>query len=167
MKKETDLTKGISQPEIVDEYMRKLKHPMVDVIAGLRTFLLSIDKNIGEGIFWNVPTFYFMGKMKAFDPKEYKRYIVGFNYFKQDTVRLIFLKGAHAKDPTGILKGDYKDGRRIVSFKNIEEAKRAEPELKKIVKQLIKLMKWSDSLKKYLISLNLAYSQWTLPNQRP
>ena len=78
--------------------------------------------------------------MKPFNPKEYKRYIVGFNFYKQDTLRLIFLKGADATDPTGMLEGDYKDGRRIASFKNIDELKSKETELKKIIQQLLKTM---------------------------
>jgi hypothetical protein len=88
----------------------------------------------------NGPTFYFMGKMKPFAPKEYKRYLVGFNFFKQDAIRLIFLRGADAKDTTQILEGDYKDGRRILTFKNMEEVKKHEVALKKIIKELLKLM---------------------------
>ena len=63
MKKETNLTKGITEPEIVDTYMNNLKHPLFDLAEYLRTFILSIDKSIGEGIYWNVPTFFFTGKM--------------------------------------------------------------------------------------------------------
>jgi len=140
MKKETTLTAGISEPEKVDEFIKGLKHPMLSVMKYLREFILSCDKNIGEGIYWNAPTFYYTGKMKPFDPKEYKRYIVGFNFYKQDTVRLIFLKGADAKDPKGLLEGDYKDGRRLMSFKSLDDVKSKEAELKKIVKQLVKLM---------------------------
>ena len=140
MKKETNLTTGISEPEIVDEYMGNLKHRLLNLAQYLRTFIVSIDNTIGEGIYWNAPTFYFTGKMKPFNPKEYKRYIVGFNFYKQDTLRLIFLKGADATDPTGMLEGDYKDGRRIASFKNIDELKSKETELKKIIQQLLKTM---------------------------
>ena len=70
----------------------------------------------------------------------YKRYIVGFNFFQQDTLRLIFFKGADAKDATGLLKGDYKDGRRIISYTSIADVKKTEAALKKIIKQLLKLM---------------------------
>lgn len=140
MKKETDLTAGISQPEKTNEFISRLKHPMIGVVQYLRTFILSIDKSIGEGIFWNAPTFYFTGKMKPFDPKEYKRYLVGFNFYKQDAIRLIFLRGADAKDKTGLLEGDYKDGRRIITYKSMDEIKNTEEELKKIIKQLLKQM---------------------------
>lgn len=140
MKKENNLTLGVSEPEKVDAYMKGLKHPMLDVLSYLRTFILAADKTVGEGIYWNVPTFYYTGKMEVFNPKDYKRYIVGFNFYKQDTIRLIFLRGADVSDPNGILEGDYKDGRRIVSLKSMEDVKSKEADLKKIIKQLIKLM---------------------------
>jgi len=140
MKKENNLTTGVSEPEVVDEFMSKLKHPLLDLVQYLRTFILSIDKTIGEGIYWNAPTFYYTGKMKHFDPKEYKRYIVGLNFYRQDAIRLIFLRGAGATDPTGLHEGDYKDGRRIVSLKSIDDLKNRQSDLKKIIKQLLKLI---------------------------
>jgi hypothetical protein len=139
-KKETNLTLGISEPQKVNNFMNDLEHPLLDLTHYLRALILNIDKSIGEGIYWNAPTFYFTGQMNPFEPKEYKRYIVGFNFYRQDTIRLIFLKGADATDPTGILEGDYKDGRRITSFKSIDDLKNKEKELKNIIKQLIKLM---------------------------
>lgn len=139
-KKETNLTLGISEPQKVNEFMDSLKHPLLDLAQYLRNYILSIDKNIGEGIYWNVPTFFFTGKMKSFDSKEYKRFIVNFNFYKQDTLRIVFLRGADATDPTGLLEGDYKDGRRISSFKSIDELKKKEKELKIIIKQLLALM---------------------------
>lgn len=75
--------------------------------------------------------------MKPFDPKKYMRYIVGFNFYKQDSLRLIFLRGANATDPKVILEGDYADSRRIVSIQSPEDFKRKEPELKKIIRELI------------------------------
>ncbi len=140
MKKETNLNAGISEPEKVDEFMNKLKHPMVDVAQYLRSTILGADKKVGEGIYWNGPTFYFTGKMKPFEPKEYKRYIVGFNFFKQDCIRLVFLTGAKLKDSTGILEGDYKDGRRLLLIHSMSDAKGKEKALKALVKEWIKLV---------------------------
>lgn len=113
---------------------------MTDVVRHLRKFILGIDPQIGEGIFWNGPTFYFTGKMAPFDPKEYRRYIVGVNLYKSDTLRLVFLRGADADDPSGILEGSYSDGRRIVSISGLTDLKAKESDLKKIVKQLIRNM---------------------------
>jgi hypothetical protein len=52
----------------------------------------------------------------------------------------VFLKGANATDHTGLLEGDYKDGRRICSLKSIDDLKIKEKELKKIIRQLVQLM---------------------------
>ena len=140
MKKEPGLATGISETEAVDDYMNKLKHPLKDLVVQLRKFVLSVDKNIGEGIYWNAPTFYYTGKMKPFNPKDYKRYLVGLNFYKQDVIRMIFLRGADAKDPNGILEGDYKDGRRLVSLTGMDDLKAKEPGLKNIVLQLLRGM---------------------------
>ncbi len=140
-KKENALFTGTSEPSTVDAHMKTLKHPLLDVAKQLRSTILSTNKSIGEGIFWNAPTFYFTGKMEPFDPKTYKRYIVGFNFFKQDCVRLIFLRGAEAKDPNRILEGNYADGRRLLLIRSLEELKQKEKDLKRIIKELVKNMK--------------------------
>lgn len=137
-KKENALFTGTSEPATVDAHMKALKHPLRDVAMQLRSIILGTDKSIGEGIFWNAPTFYFTGKMEPFDPKTYKRYIVGFNFFKQDCVRLIFLRGADAKDPNGILEGNYADGRRLLLIRSLEDLKEKEKDLKRIIKELVK-----------------------------
>ncbi|HEU0110065.1 MAG TPA: DUF1801 domain-containing protein [Flavisolibacter sp.] len=137
MKQPNNLMKGISEPEIVDDFLKKLDHPLKPIVEYLRTVIVSADKSIGEGIYWNAPTFYYTGKMKPFEPKEYKRYIVGFNFYKQDNLRLIFLRGADAADPKGLLTGNFKDKRKLASFQNIEQVKKAEADLVKIIKDLI------------------------------
>ena len=120
--------------------MEKLKHPMKDVVAYLRGVILSCDKQIGEGIYWNAPTFYFTGKMKPFDPKDYKRYITGFVFNRQDCIRMVFLQGASVADKFELLEGDFKDARKLVRFNSLDDAKSKEADLKKIVRQLIKQM---------------------------
>ena len=136
----TTLETKPSQPELVDDFMKKLKHPLKDVGESLREIILSTDKTIGEEIFWNAPAFFYTGKMKPFKPKEYKRYIVGFNFFKKDCVRLIFLRGALAKDKADLLESDYEDGRRLALFYNMDEVKKRKKDLQNIIKQLVKLV---------------------------
>lgn len=130
-----------SQPETVDAFMAKFSHPLKDVAEELRHIILGTDKSVGEEIYWNAPSFFYTGKMKPFKPKEYKRFIVVFNFFKKDCVRLIFLRGAMVKDGSGILEGDYADGRRLALFHNMQEAKAKKKSLQAIVKQLVNLIK--------------------------
>jgi hypothetical protein len=138
MKKETNLTTGVSEPEKVEAYLKELKHPLIDVVKYIRKIILSVDKNIGEGIYWNAPTFYYTGKMKLFNPKEYKRYVAGFVFNKPDIIRIVFLRGAAVDDKSGLLEGDYKDGRRLAVFSSLTDAKSKEEDLKKIIKLLVK-----------------------------
>lgn len=137
-KKETNLTLGISEPQKVEEYMEKFNHPLKDLVLYVRDIILKTDKQIGEGIYWNAPTFFYTGTMKPFEPKEYKRYILGFVFNRQDCIRMVFLQGATVKDKTNLLEGDFKDNRKIVVFTGIEDVKSKENALKDIIKQLIK-----------------------------
>jgi hypothetical protein len=140
MKKESNLTLGISEPEKVGEYLKNLNHPLMEMVQLLRKIILSTDEKIGEGIYWNAPTFYYTGEMKAFEPKEYKRYLVGFVFNKPEVIRMVFLKGANVTDSTGILEGSYKDGRRLAVFNSVDDIKNKEQALREIIKELVKQM---------------------------
>jgi hypothetical protein len=133
-------TTRASNPEQVNEYMKKLNHPMKAVTEALRQIVLSADKTVGEEIYWNAPSFFYTGKMKPFAPKEYKRFIIAFNLHKKDCVRLIFLTGAKLEDASGLLTGDYADGRRLALFHSMEEVKANEKILQKLVKKWLKLL---------------------------
>jgi hypothetical protein len=140
MKANKDGSVKFSQPDKVDAYMQVLDHPMKDAAAALRQIILSTDKTIGEEIFWNSPAFFYTGEMKPFNPKEYKRYIVGFNFYKKDCIRLIFLTGAKLNDTSGLLEGDYTDGRRLAMFYNMEDVNSNEKTLQKLIKKWLKLL---------------------------
>lgn len=129
-----------SEPEKVSAFLKKLKHPLTKEAQVLRKIILGSSKDIGEEIFWNAPAFFYTGKMKPFKPKEYKRYIVVFNFFKKECIRLIFLRGALAGDKSGLLEGDYADGRRLALFYDLKSIKSSEKTLQKAVKQLVKII---------------------------
>lgn len=139
--KKAELTKP-SEPEKVDGYMAKLKHPLADVVAALRKIILSTDREIGEEIKWNAPTFFYSGEMKPSDPKEYKRYIIVFNLFQKDCVRLVVWKGARVNDKSGLLEGDYEDGRRLAIFHNMDEVRSKKAALQAVIR------KWLETLEK-------------------
>jgi hypothetical protein len=137
MKKTNGLYAGITETDNVEEFLNTFHHPMEDAVHYLRKIILSCDKKIGQGIYWNAPIFYYTGEMETFNPKEYKRYIVGFNFFKQDCLRLIFLFGDKLPDPEALLEGNYKDGRRLITFTSIQDVKNKEQLFKKLVKACI------------------------------
>jgi hypothetical protein len=130
----------LSEPDKVDAYMQQCKHPLVKVIEALRKIILSTDKEIGEEIKWNAPTFFYSGEMKPFNPKEYKRYLVVFNLLKKDCIRLVFPSGAKVNDASGLLEGDYADGRRLAMFYDVKDVRSKEKQLQKIIKKWLSLL---------------------------
>src|SRR5215469_4823010 len=135
MKKKGQLLTKPSEPDKVDAYMQKLKHPLAEVVAALRKIILSTDNEIGEEIKWNAPTFFYAGEMKPSDPKEYKRYLVVFNLHQKDCIRLVFPSGAKVKDTSGLLEGDYTDGRRLAFFHDMKEVKSKQASLQRAIKK--------------------------------
>jgi hypothetical protein len=129
-----------SEPEKVDEYIQKLKHPLADVVKALRQIILSTDKEIGEEIKWNAPTFFYAGEMGPSDPKEYKRYLIVFNLHKKDCIRLVFPSGAKVDNGSGLLEGDYADGRRLAIFSSVKDVESKKKALQGVVKRWLSLL---------------------------
>ena len=110
-----------SEPERVEAWLRTMNHPLGAVVEALRAVILAADPEIGEEVKWNAPAFFFTGPMKPFGPKEYKRHVAVFNLHRQDCIRLVFPSGARIGDTSGLLEGDYADGRRLASFSDMAE----------------------------------------------
>lgn len=140
MPKTGEMTSKPSESEKVDAYMRSLKHPLAKVVEELRQIILSTDEQVGEEIKWNAPTFFYAGKMKPTNPKEYRRYIVVFNLFKQDCIRLVFPSGAKVKDTSGLLEGEYTDGRRLAMFYSSKDVKSKKRALRAVIEKWLTLL---------------------------
>ncbi|MBS1501092.1 MAG: DUF1801 domain-containing protein [Bacteroidetes bacterium] len=132
-------TAGLTDAEEVTVHIQKLEPGLGKVIEKLRRIILNTDKEIGERIKWNNPSFYYTGEMQPFDPKEYKREIIVFNLFKS-RIMLVFPSGAKINDTTGFLEGDYKDGRRIHIFKDMDDVLTKEKTLQHLIREWLKLV---------------------------
>ncbi len=132
-------TVKLSDSEQVTAHIAKLEPALGKIIETLRQIILSTDKEIGERIKWNNPSFYYTGEMKEFDPKEYKRELIVMNLFK-GRIMLVFPSGAKVNDTTGFLTGDYQDGRRVTVFTDLADVKAKEKILKKVIKDWLKLV---------------------------
>jgi len=77
--------------------------------------------------------------MKPFDPKEYKREVIVMNLFKE-RIMLVFPSGVKVNDKSGLLEGDYKDGRRITIFKDMKDVKSKEKLLQSVIKKWLTLV---------------------------
>ena len=142
MAKKQGLSTKKSEPEQVNAYVRAMKHPLKDVVEQLRAVILGADPEIGEEIKWNAPFFFYTGRMAPFDPKQYKRHVVGFNLYKKDCVRLVFLNGTRIGDASGLLVGDYADGRRLALFSSVDEVHSKKSALERAIR------KWLETLEK-------------------
>lgn len=131
------MAKDINDPESVTAYIQKLEPDFAKLIEAIRQLILSTDKEVGEQIKWNSPSFFYQGEMKPFNPKEYKRDIVVLN-IRKGVATLVFPTGAKIKDTSGILEGDYTDGRRLATFKNMDDVKTKGKHLQKVVQQWLK-----------------------------
>ena len=129
----------LTDTEQVTAHIKKLDPSFGKIIETIRQIILKTDKEIGECIKWNNPSFYYTGEMKPFDPKEYKREIIVMNLFKE-RIMLVFPSGAKVNDRSGLLEGDYKDGRRITIFKDMKDIKSKEKLLQAVIKKWLTLV---------------------------
>jgi hypothetical protein len=132
-------SQDINDSKNVTEHIQKLEPALQKTVEAIRQIILSTDKEIGERIKWNNPSFFFLGEMKPFNPKEYKREIAVFNLHK-GRIMLVFPSGAKVNDTKGLLEGDYKDGRRTTIFKDIEDIKAKQKALQTVIKDWLKLV---------------------------
>jgi len=132
-------TTKLSDTEQVTAHIKKLDSSIRKTVETLREIILGTDKEIGERIKWNNPSFYYTGELKSFDPKEYKRELIVFNLFK-NRIMLVFPSGAKVNDKTGFLQGDYKDGRRVATFKDLADVESKEKILTTVIKKWLKLV---------------------------
>lgn len=129
----------LSDQEQVSEHIQKLEPAVAQVVETLRQIILGTDPKVGERIKWNNPSFYYTGEMVEFDPKEYKRDLIVMNLHK-GRIMLVFPSGAKVNDQSGLLEGDYKDGRRITIFKDLEDVQAKQGALQKVILDWLKLV---------------------------
>jgi hypothetical protein len=129
----------LTDQQQVIQHIQKLDASIRDIVETLRQIILNASDKISERIKWNNPSFYYSGEMQPFDPKEYKREIAVFNLHK-NRIMLVFPSGAKVNDTTGLLTGDYADGRRIVVFKDMEDVKAKESALQTAIKDWLRLV---------------------------
>jgi uncharacterized protein YdhG (YjbR/CyaY superfamily) len=130
------MAKDIHDPKSVTEFIQKLEPDFAQFIEAIRQLILSSSPEVGEQIKWNSPSFFYQGEMKPFDPKEYKRDIVVVNVRKAQAL-LVFPTGAKIDDTTGLLEGNYADGRRLVTFKTLENVNARGSDLQQVIRQWI------------------------------
>lgn len=125
--------------QTVSEHIRKLPASVAKSVEYLRKVILFADKEVVEHIKWDSPAFYYSGEMKPFDPKEYKRDIIVMN-LRSKEILLVLPTGGKLKDQSGLLEGEYADGRKLVRFKDLDDIKAKEKSLVKIIREWVSLV---------------------------
>jgi len=115
----------MTDKEIVNAYMSKLKHPLKDEIEAVRKIIELSDKNIKERIKWNAPSYYCPEDMVTFNPRN------------QMAVHLVFHHPEIVKVRSPLLLGEYKD-RRMMYFKDMKEIRQNKKALQAIMQELIR-----------------------------
>jgi hypothetical protein len=129
----------LTDAEQVTEHIQKHDPDVAKIVETIRQIILNTDKEIGERIKWNNPSFYYTGDIKPFEPKDYKREIAVFNLYK-GRIMLVFPSGAKVNDTTGLLEGDYKDGRKLIIFKDLEDVLLKRNSLQNIIIEWLNLV---------------------------
>lgn len=129
----------LSDKDQVTNHIQNLDPGIGETVEALRQIILGTDPEIGERIKWNNPSFYYAGEMQPFDPKEYKREIAVCNLYK-GRVMVVFPSGAKVNDTSGLLEGNYPDGRRTTVFKDLEDVRSRETDLRNVIKTWLELV---------------------------
>ncbi len=123
--------------EAVSIFIEKLEPSFAILLEEVRQVILNASDQIDEHIKWNSPAFFFKGEMPLFNPKEYKRDLIVI-HTRREMALLVFPTGANIDDSTGILEGDYADGRRMITIRNSAELKAKKSELQKVIVDWLK-----------------------------
>src|ERR1041384_4035988 len=102
------------QFKTVEDIVSSLDANSAEIVESLRNIILSADSEIAEQVKWNSPAYYYTGEMADVDATKYKRDIVVMN-IRPGRVLLVLPTGASIPDETGILEGNYTDGRRMIT----------------------------------------------------
>lgn len=111
----------------VNDYMNNLDHPFKAEVEAIRRIILNTDARITEGVKWNAPSFYYKGDM------------VVFNLHATQHIHMVFPSGMTIPDTSGLLEGEYKDGRRMVYFSGMDDVEAKKAALESVVRAWIEM----------------------------
>jgi hypothetical protein len=132
-------TDDSNDSQSVTQFIETLEPILGEAVQAIRQIILSASPLIGEHIKWNHPSFFYMGNMQPFNPKEYKREIAVFNLHK-GRIMLVLPSGAKLNHESGLLEGDYKDGRRTIIFKHLQDVQLKERLLQAVIVEWVSLV---------------------------
>jgi hypothetical protein len=133
LKRKNSIAAKPGDTQLVEDHLKKLKHPLKNEIETVREIIKKIDKHINERIKWNAPSYYIKKENTEVD-------FLTFNHYKDKVLLLVFHHPTIVKIKSNLLKGEYKD-RRLIYFENMKEINANKKELIRIIDELLKLIK--------------------------
>lgn len=120
--------KMLDDTPALDAYMSKLEHPLKTEIEAIRGMIRNAHPGITEGVKWNAPSFYYKGDLVVIHVKS------------TDKVHLIFPAGVKIPDGSGLLEGNYPDGRKMAYLSSMPEVDAKKAALENIVRLWVQVM---------------------------
>lgn len=119
----------MTDTEKVDDFMRKLAHPLKAEIEAVRAIILRANNKIAERVKWNAPSFHYKADL-------YKTDLVTFNPRAQKQVHLVFHHPAIVTIKSNLLEGDYPD-RRMLYLADMAAVHARKATLARIINELV------------------------------
>ncbi|HET9495094.1 MAG TPA: DUF1801 domain-containing protein [Chloroflexia bacterium] len=113
--------------ETVDELLAKAGHPLVNEVQAVRGLIKGVDSGIEEEWKWNAPSFSYGGN-----------YLVTFNLWERERIRLVFHNAEVVNIDSSLLEGDYPT-RRMAYFADMADIEAKRPELMRVIRALLRL----------------------------
>ena len=117
----------MSNTNKIDEFINKLTHPLKSEMTEVIKIIRKSSPELEEDVKWGGPSFDYKEPMATFNPRV------------TDFVAVIFHKGELLNDTTGLLEPGPK-GKAYAKFHSMEEVKKHETNLQKVIKDWITLM---------------------------
>jgi len=120
---------NVNRSAEVDEFMAQLDHPFKAEVEMLREYLKGVHPEITEQVKWKAPSFSYHGE-----------YLTTFNLWAKERVHLVFHNPLVVEVVSGLLEGNYSDGRRMAYFADMADAQEKKAELGRVVTELIDMI---------------------------
>lgn len=114
----------------MNTYLAHLKHPLKAEIAAVRTIIMQSSDKVSERVKWDAPVFYYKQDLATFD----------LQLTKNVHLILLFPEETVVPDGDGLIGLD-RDGRREVTFHNMNEIAAKKPALVKLVHDFVAAVK--------------------------
>ncbi|CAI6087035.1 DUF1801 domain-containing protein [Cohnella sp. JJ-181] len=129
-----------SNEQQVEEFLKKLEHPLKREIEEVRRIVLGVDREVSEHVKWKAPSFCYHNDDK-----------ITFNLHGNGFFRLVLHRGSKAKesmnlkpyfeDMQGLMEWAASD-RAIIKFTDIKDVELKREPLKEAVKRWVDLTQW-------------------------